>query len=593
MKKYSIIAILLGAMVLGGCAVRETDTQLPKATPDAVVEVTPSPTPEPTPVPFELVAENNKIHASPCSGIDDAYSFFTGIWQGSENAEAKELPSVQAASDVNNLSPRADYYCSDDNFLYLLNGTELSIYSLNGAETGLCSTVSVGSTWSSNGDYGEGLSGSEKTPLFVLAAGNRAAVISDCYGYVSANNETSYTEYTGVDILDVSDPGAPDIIAAFGQDGLPENAWIQDNIICVLSEFTAFESNKDITDSYIPSMINADERVGMDPGELYPVSGGSFPGASVAAAYDLTNGVRTGAAALLGVPSKTFAVDRSLYFTSTRYADTFSRTTSLGDEYAHAGCTDIYCLSWSENGVAVSAGTILGLASGPEALMSAEDKLCCAVTLDESLMFSSDKTAESESLRTGVIVTDKSLQGESLTLTLPDNAAANMAGCINGNLVLTDISENASYAADLSAGDLHLEAMESTVIADRFISDGGFFAAFYQPENVKLNISVYTDGGVFLDDRDFGSDHRGTLENDRAFYFDGENGMIGFMADDGYSFYRMDEDHVLTHVKDVFVKGWASDGRLIAAEDCFYILDKKELQVLSADTFEIIFTLVL
>ncbi len=607
--------LLFIAFSFAGCTMRETaapvtgpDTVAPSSTPEA----TATPEPIPTPIPMELViAQSSPSYTtiSEYSQLSDALSFIEekqgqtlwaqkGDWYvwGLEEAQLTGTRAGEGAS-------AGDIMTTDGEYLYMIADKDLVIVRLAVDGAAAVSRTKIGSDWTAWEDTSvQKVNGSEKIPSAVFCSGDRLVVISDYYNYSSQNGDIGYTEYTAVDVFDISDPAAPVLLTEYGQDGAPAAAKINGKAFVLITDwqYVPDEENADPT-AVVPASHYQGQITVLSPDKLMAVTDGSSAGCSVMGVYDLTAGVMSDARAVYGVPADPFFGEGEIIFYVSRVADSYSRSYTdpergAATEFVAAACTDLYrfVIDENENGSGTvsfdGVYTVEGVIGDSRCLDRYEGQFRCAAIKDERRRTDYENgTHKIERITPcDIMLLDGSMK-VAASAEMSDGASDTWVGFLGDRAVLTH--ENGSILARLSDADAlrDTRTLSRKVIAQaiRNLGEKGY-SAFYRSEAGKLTLTVYDTELETLFERSFGSDHSSTLENLAGYFTDGASGIIAFSADDSYCVYSFDAEKGLTLKGNVYLSDWAWNARGFVLDGMLYVADTRELFIYNLSDFSVV-----
>lgn len=584
MKKliWIAMAFVLTIGLLSGCGGKSVQPEpTPSPTPAATAE--PTPTPAPTPIPFEAVLNGQVAGYKVPADSSEVYAALSAVWA----AEAEEIvyggDSVEAVKPEDGAvtlygaaaaeHPSAGTPVSSGEYLYALSGTALNIFRADGANTALLATLEVGSGWSDTQEGQETTwGGFEKYPTHLYLWENRLAVLSNWYGYESymenAVNVCDYTEYTCVDMYDLTDPVAPVLTASFGQDGSCRAAEVKDGVLYLISDHPVYSDAAASEESaYIPQLYSAEGANSLEAAQIILPDAPADSVYAVVGAYDLASAGRTDVKAILGINGETVISASSIYLTAERYATVGSAPyrDNIYDvsEFVCSAVSDVYRLELSGGEFAVkNASVVSGHSVGERAASVDADGLNLALR-QESFRYTlyTDSQRGFENVLWGELE-----NGESVI-------------CLSSQL-----QPAAESKADVFAGYLY------------GWTDGGFVGLYRDDTGVlKLALLNRSDDGSLLetDFKTFGSDYSKTLSSSEAIYVNSEKNIIGFAADDGYSFYRYDVEAGFVSLFDAYLTDWPWHVRCAAEGDFLYMIDRNTVYIYSLTDLTLVHSLTL
>ncbi len=615
MKKHDtlfLLIFLIWVLFANGCVKKEVAIQTTPGTPAPVVtsEPTPTPVPTPTPLPYDAVAENTSPDYSFASDYSEAENVLYTVRENyavRENGEdalnavfdQDQGGTVQLTAARLQDAPRSGgSIVSDGSYLYVLSGKDLTIVRADGGNAEVVSRTVVGVDWT--GEENPELQtvlGWEKTPLAVYPMGDRLAVIGDCYGYNGAAGDLTYTEYTSVDLYSVSDPAAPVLLSAYGQDGAFRSAGIHGGTLYVMTTFELFLSiDPALPASFVPRLYEGEQAAVLPAESIFLAPHGCYSGYSFLGTYDLPSASRNGAMALLGLGPDAYEADGSLFFITNRWSESFSRTVEENgwnaEETAVARCSEIFCFNVDGAVALRSAALVEGEIPDSGALDLRGGELRYAARLRNGLYTGISDEPFWRDRQTGVRIAV--LDGDLRPVAAADQTSVNGAVSWVGFLrdaAVTTTDAGSSHLVSLPGGNAALaaDALSDAVCADAILpwGDRGYMA-FYRAQDGKLTLTVRDTGLRELSSRTFGSDHSNTLESRECYLTDEKANIFGFAADDSYCIYGLDENGRLVFRKDVFLNDWAWNARCFRNGERLYVVDTREVFILDADSLEIL-----
>ncbi len=597
MKKrveFCLAVLLVFALCFAGCVTREQAQQSQGAepTPAGSAEPTAEPTPEPTPspLPYEQAAVLDPVDYSYCENDSDVFDAVEMI-----RANAAAAPGSLPALSGTNLSDgcqSGDTVTSDDNCIYLLADTDLVIVKADGENTQILSRTPVGVSWKGETDNATGAyRGREKVPSAVFCAGGRVVVLSDRYGYDAAGGAMEYTETVSVDIFDVTDPAAPVLTASLGQDGILREASVHDNALILITEYQIYEdARREQAGDYIPSYYSGDSATLLSGDRICADKEGTFPGSAVLGVYDLAQGRLSDIQAFLGLSADAAMNQDTIVFFSPRRAESFSRDVNTpqgsGRESVSAACTDLFVVKVENKSITLSrVGAVNGTVSGSGCLDLYNGSIRCLSSLDQRryTVYGGGEPVEDESVTgSAVYLLDDSLEITDTIEALSDGSRIGWAGFAGDRILLTNEDRTASCAADLSQDSVQLGGV-TQALTGRYIRRFGenAYVLYDQNERGKMTLTLCDGTMKQLSNKVFGSDHSSSLENHRAYLTDAEADLLTLTADDSYCIYGYNEEQGIFLRADVYLNDWPWNAEGIRIGEYLYIVDTKDVRVLS------------
>ena len=585
MRKLTWIALVLVLIVcsMTGCGEKNVEpVPTPSPTPSPTAAPTPTPTPEP--VAFETVVAQQPVGYTAAADAAAVHEALSAAWAeenerleyGGENPLYAE-PADGAVTLYGMEAPRQDAVgapVSDGTYLYMLSGTTLRILRADGVNTAQLGAMEVGSAWSDT-QVGQETTwgGFEKYPSRLYLAGGKLAVLSNWYGYESymqgSVNVCDYTEYTCLDIYDLTDPVAPVLVASFGQDGTVKAADVQDGALYLVTEHTVYRDEAESDSTPLPKLYTAEGSQTMDVSSVLLPECPADSVYAVVGVYALETAARTDAKAVLGINGTAVLDAPRVYLTAERYVTGLSLAyrENIYDvsDYAVAACTDVLCLDASSGQlVSGSSTTVIGHPGGERAVAMLGDKLHLA-TREENYRYTlyADSEHGFENILWGDMESGENLFA--LSDSLQDVSGASSAGMYEG------------YLFNWTDGNyLGLSRDESGVLRLSLLSIGA--------DGTMAEAAAKT----------FGNDYSKTLSSMEAVYINSEMNIIGFAADDGYSFYSCNmEEGGFTSLFDAYITDWPWHVRCAAVGDHLYMTDRTTVYIYSLTDMALVHTLTL
>ena len=608
MKKCGTICfviLLLCLLTFSGCVTRDTAQTPPDATPGpAAAGQTASPTPEPTPtpLPYDQVALADPADYGYCENDTEVFDAIELIRANASSMDG-EKPTLSGTS-LTDGEQRGDRITFCNGYIYLLSDNDLVIVKAEGENSQVLSRTQVGISWKGETDTATGAyQGREKVPTAVFCDGESAAVLCDWYGYNAGSGTMEYSEYVSVDILDVTDPAAPVLTASLGQDGTLRGAQVHNGSLLLVTEYQVYEdAEREKANDYIPAYYSHDLATMLSGDRICVDKEGTFPGGALIGLYDLKENRLTDIQALLGVNGDACMAGDTVLFWSNRRAESFSRDVTTpqgsGRETAYAACTDLFV--YRVDGQTLSRPTV-GAVNGTLAASGCLDldngALRCLVALDQGryTVYGSGETVTEETQSgSAVLILDETLGQIGTIDGLSDGSPIGWAGFAGERILLTNVEQTASCAADVKQGATQLsditEASSGRYL--RRLGETGY-VLYDQNEWGKMTLTICDASMRPLDSKTFASDHSSTLENHRAYLADETNDLLTLTADDSYCIYGYSQEKGIFLRADVYLNDWAWNAKGIVAGEFLYIVDTKEIRVLSLEALEEVLELTL
>ncbi len=625
MKKTGFTLLILALVILSGCGGQDAESE-PTSSPTPTPTVAPTPTPTPSPIPFETVVEQDPAGWDVCQDYSQAYEALSGIWEAQQAPEAAaDDPSAPEAQGDAGMTVRShgdgtgsrtadvaegDIIRWDGKYIYILSGSRLTVLLAEGTGAAWVSETQVGMDWEETDSGAEDAwGGSEKRPVSLYLFGSKLAVVSDWYGYdgymENGQSVCDYTEYTCVDIYDISNPGVPLKTASFRQDGYESSGYLRDGVLYQLSSYWVYGDSADEEPSaYIPSLGTEEETALIEAEDICLSQNAAANCYTLVCAYDLAAEARTGELALLGVDGPAYMGEENLYLLGSRYARSVSRTMEAEGynitEWAEAACTDIFRVSLSQAGVAISgSGTVPGQVGSAYDLEEWEGQLRCSTALENiRYTVSEDAAPESEtreySLREtarGVYALDKDLKVTGALTALPEDAAV-AAVWIAGDRIYALDNTGRAYAVSFDGGAPTADALETDVFPEAVFPWGEqAVAGLSRDETGRLRLSVFSlgeDGFQETAGLSLGGDYRAALDSERTLFFSGEAGILVLPSADSVSVFQYTGEQDMACRTEVFPNDWVWNVRCFLTEDMLYLVNTEEVQTYSLADFSVL-----
>ena len=591
MKKSWIIcfAFLLSVLLgLSGCVTRDTSQGGPDATPAPLTGdmATATPEPTPTPLPYELAAQADPADCGLCESDSDVFDALERIRANAAAAEKKDLPI--SGTSVTDEQRTGDTVAQDDSYIYLLSDIDLVIVKADGENSEVISRTPVGVSWKGETDDVSGAyQGKEKIPVAVFCGGGRAAVLCDRYGYETVNGVLNYSEYISVEILDVSDPAAPKQLASLGQDGALRGAGLVDGQLLLLTDYRVFDdADRADPKGYIPAYYYEDE-ASLVPGDrIFADRDGIYAGGAVLGLYDLGESRLADIEVLWGVSADAAVSGDAVVFHSPRRVEAVSRDTAAGQEIVTAECTDLFVYRVQKGSLGWPAvAAVNGSVPDSGCLNWSDGTLRCLTFLDQRRTTTASGTEPATGdEQTGPVLQflNEDFSAAGSLRSMPDGSPIGWACFAGDKILLTNADRSGSCTVSVNGASPEPGAMLSDGTVGRYVLRFGENYAFYdQNELGKMTLTVCDGSMKRLASKTFGSDHSSTLENHRAYLADAEADLLTLTADDSYCVYGLSAEKGIELRAGVYLKDWAWKAKGLRVGDFLYVVDTKEVRVLS------------
>ena len=580
MKKSLVIALSLALVicVFTGCGGKTTEPEVtPTPTPEVVA--TPAPTATPEPQSFSSVLNSHAVNFATAADETTVYNALSAAWTAEEERIAYggegTQPFVPEDGALTLSADGAASYeavgtpVSDGERIYMLSGTTLRILRADGSNTTQLNAMEVGSSWSDTQEGKETTwGGFEKYPTNLYLAEGKLIVLSNWYGYEAYMqdnvNVCDYTEYTCVDIYDLTDPVSPVLTASFGQDGSCTGVDVADGMLYLATEYAIYK-DADAGDSsdFLPAFYtNGVPRV-LEASKVILADDAVNSVYGMVGVYDLSTASCADVKAVLGANGDVVMAAPCVYLTAENYAlgDSVNYRDNIYDvtEYASVACTDVYRMEWTGSALEMkNSASVAGHLSGERAVAMVGDTIHLA-TREENFRYTLYVDAERgfENILWGSVE-----QGDSMAA------------------LTAQLQPSAGEKANVFRGYLYNWTEGNYVGLSR--DAGG-----------ALKLALYSASLQEITSKTFGNDYSKTLSSSEAIYVNGEKNVIGFAADDGYSFYRYEEENGFTSIFDAYITDWPWHVRCIAVGDNLYMTDRTTVYIYSLTDMTLVHTLTL
>jgi len=583
MRKLTWIAVVLALIIcfMTACGGKNAEpAPTPSPTPSPTEAPTPTPTPEP--VAFETVVAQRVVNCAPAADTAAVYDALASAWAAEEarleyggdhavTAEAAD-GALTLYGETAAVYDAAGTPVSDGTHIYMLSGTTLQVLRADGANSALLNSLEVGSSWSDTQEGQEPTwGGFEKYPSHLYLAGDKLAILSNWYGYEAymqdGVNVCDYTEYTCVDIYDLTDPVSPVLTASFGQDGVHMDAQVVDGVLCLATQHLVYsDADAENPEDFMPRLYTTDGAQVMEASQVILTTEPAASAYALVGVYDLNSGARVDAKALLGINGEAVMDGSVICLTAQSYATALSANyrDNIYDvfDYASVACTDVYCLELAEGALTVKAtGSVEGHPTGDRATTVLGNALHLAT------------------------------RTENFRYTLYADMERGFENILWGDM------ESGENFVSLSDQLEILSANGGVFKGYLFNWSDGSYLGLAQDEAGALRLSLLSIGadGKLTETagKSFGSDYSKTLSSSDSIYVNSEKNVIGFAADDGYSFYSYDGENGFVSLFDAYITDWPWHVRCAAAGDYLYMTDRTTVYVYSLTDMALVHTMTL
>lgn len=448
-------------------------------------------------------------------------------WRSRE--EDRELFTATGSGDIQALH---------DNTLYVIRKKRVCVYHLENGGFYSLKPIDIGFNWIESRDE-DGWVGCEKIPMELFVSGERLAVLSDWVEftetYTDGERRFSDNSRTVLDIFDVSDPAAPVPVASYGQDGGQFAGYADgEGHLWLLSRRSVYEA-----DYAAPVVHNSEHRLELDPEHIDVQAHGGRAQTMVLGLYDLTDGVRWDARALIGGGSRALVGAGGAYILGGE-ADTAVIHYAVGSECIAAPST------------MVLAGTLMDAALADGELY--------AVTQTEGV------TAFSALSTTLEPLWEREMQADACDWGFDRDC---FRTATETSMQLLNLSDRSLREGEIRAGR-----------AARL--DGKHWIALdYNPDGSAMELLLLRAGakGTL---KEAGAlmltlNYRPAVEEQNGIWLDGE--LLALASETGCSIYRCSGERIV-NAQDVFTSDNSANMRYYILDGYLYIADTREVHAL-------------
>lgn len=512
-----------------------------------------------------------------------------------------------------------DIVKSDGSYFYILRDVELIIMKADGNSVSDVSHTIVGQQW----EYNEDDVSSEKGPISLYIAGDRAVVLSSYYSWTYNSDSVSGRgeNYTVVDIYDISDRSAPKLVKSLGQDGYVVDSRLIDSALYLCTAYYVDEPIDGDADTFVPRLYT--------DGKGQPVvcsSIGLLPHEesmtySVLTSYDVDAASVISNLSILGGGETMYMNKDNLYLCRSVYGDSASEPTTDGPYEVTTHLTDV---TTTVNRFSISDGVIshgaIGSVPGDLNNQFSMDEyngyLRMATTeqnggyrlyIDEGHKFENYEQMDS-SRHNDVFVLDSDLKiVGSVTDIAPEESV--FSARFNGDFayLCTFKTVDPIFAVDLTnptqpvvAGEVSLSGYSDYL---HIWSDSQLFGLGMQTQEIESEsgITARVDGMkmVMINVEDpaalneehvleIDADYSQALYNHKAILVDSGRNLIAFPAEGNYLVYGYSTEQGFELKKEITFQGewdWQSRGFYIG--DYFYVIGSDTVQIVDLNTLDI------
>jgi uncharacterized secreted protein with C-terminal beta-propeller domain len=255
-----------------------------------------------------------------------------------------------------------DIVKTDGNYIYVISGYELVIFSAAGPDTKEISRVKIGYDDRNEGENDWSYDG--KSPVEMYVYGDRVAVISSYYSYHNYEDADGIWQYDNksyltVDVYDVSDPAAPTLVATPGQDGSETASRMIGGKLYVISAYYVYNYDENDPATYIPSVYRNGESSVIDAQNVYIMPTVPSTSYAVICVYDIESAAVLSEQTVLGAGDTVYMNDTGLYLAAAvqdeYQSDPYTESVYTVTDYSWRSATEICSFAVSDGAVTPGA----------------------------------------------------------------------------------------------------------------------------------------------------------------------------------------------------------------------------------------------
>ena len=628
-----ILTLLLSAC--GGSKYLPEGTPVPSASPEpASISV---PAPAPTEVHVTTAAPEGLRYASDYAEL---FASLTAAGRGYggwavDSAEAPTAVAESASVAVNGADKSAggdysgtnvqvagidegDIVKTDGEYIYVLNGSyTLTVIKADGENSAVVSRTSVGTEsyaeWDESGSFRH--SSMSKYPREMFLCDGVLAVLSYYNSYRYSKSfaddgwESESESYTCVDLYDVSDPSAPRLTAALGQDGTLLGSRLLDGRLYLVTQYWVWAMDEDDPVTYVPRVYNA------GTAELLPADCIAICGENteyvVVCAYDLASGTLTARQSLLGAGSTLYMNGANLYVLGSRWTQTEERTYTESvytvTEYRSGSDTEIYRFDLAGGLTLAAGGAVPGALDsqfsadewgGHLRLVTTRNESRYRIYEDETYGFSNYQWDGNES-GNDLYILDMNLNVVgSVTDLAPDEYV--YSARFDGEIAYFTTFRTVDPLFTVDCSDPANPVVRSALKISGFSEylhpwgEGRLFGFGREADEttgraggLKLVMFDTTDKTDVTAESTYALDanYSEALYNHKAFFIVPEKNVIGFVGEGDYYIFSYDAETGFTLLCRFDFERWEYNARGLYIGDRAYIVGQEELVVLDMNTW--------
>lgn len=517
-----------------------------------------------------------------------------------------------------------DIVKTDGTYFYILRECELIIMQADGETVTDLSHTMVGSAWEEQTAADGTSSGSEKYPQELYIVGDRLAVLSTYYDWTRTSDAAAGSEpgdnYMVVDLYDVSDRAAPQLVKSLGQDGYRVASRMIGNVLYLCTSYYAAGAQDGKPETYVPRLYDDGAAAAVDCGTIGLLPYEDSMTYSVLASYDVAAGETLSSQSVLGGGETVYMNAENLYLSRSVYNDgagePYQEDSYTVTDYHTSVSTTVSRFSVADGKLTYAAtGAVPGALNnqfsmdeydGHLRMVTTERTSSYSLYVDEARDFTNYDWKDDETTRNDVFVLDDALKTVgSITDLAPDEQvkAARFDG--EYGYVCTYRTTDPVFALDLSnsdspevAGALKLQGYSDYL---HVWGDGLLFGLGMNTQEVQTadGATAKVDGMkmVMMDSADpaklsekhtmsIDADYSEALFNHKAILADSGKNLIAFPAEGSYLVYSYDADTGFKLEAELSVSEWDMNNRGVYIGDYFYVIGSDCVNILDMATLE-------
>ncbi len=513
-----------------------------------------------------------------------------------------------------------DIVKTDGTYLYILRDYELIIMKAdNGAVTEVSHTI-IGEAWDRVENEDGSAHTSQKQPTALYIRDDRAVILSDKYSWEEKGGTESGEDYIAVDILDISNPAAPQIVKTLGQDGyLIDSRMIGDKLF-IATAYNVWDPDEKNNETFVPCLYTDGAKQPVECGTIGILPGGSSTTYSVLASYDVSAADLINSQSILGGGSMVYMNTENLYLADSQYNDTVTSETEeapyIVTSHVSESTTTIHRFSVADGELTYAAtGSVPGTLNNQFSMDEKDGNLRLVtnvqsetyqIYVDEANDFQNYKPGSTAS-STSVYVLDSALSPVgSVTGIAEDEFVYSVRFSGDWSYLCTYRTVDPIFAVDLSdpAKPTVTGAVELPGYSDylHIWEEGKLFGLGMQTQEVENDNGetiARMDGMkmVMIDTSDpsnlkelstleIDADYSEALYNHKAILVDHDRNLIAFPAEGSYLIYSYSPDSGFQLTKEIAVSEWDWQNRGLYIGSWFYVVGSDCVNVINLDTLE-------